>query len=325
MISVIVPVYNVESFLVESINSIKNQTYKDIEIILVDDGSTDNSGNICDELAKTDCRIKVYHKENGGLSDARNYGIDRMNGEYVCFIDSDDTVSSHYIEYLYDALKQTGTRLAMCRFKKVSVAGYCEYQTYNFSCTIQTSHQTLMDIYSNNDNEQTIVAVGKLSERSLFDNLRFPKGRIHEDEALTPMLFSRAESIAIVDLPLYFYYVREGSITQSGWNNKRLDYLTALEERIELAKEINDVDFLDETYIKICRFISTSFANIKDKETKTRLSKVFNDNIKLCKFNRYYFSGIRKIALKHSLHNPMIYRYIDKILRILKSGQIYEH
>ena len=107
-ISIVVPVYNVEQYLEKCVNSIINQTYKNLEIILVDDGATDSSGNMCDELAKSDNRIKVYHKENGGLSDARNYGVERATGEYIGFVDSDDYIDSEMYEKLYEAIKKRG-------------------------------------------------------------------------------------------------------------------------------------------------------------------------------------------------------------------------
>ena len=117
LISIIVPVYNVEQYLEKCVCSIINQTYKNLEIILVDDGATDSSGNMCDELAKSDNRIKVYHKENGGLSDARNYGVERATGEYIGFVDSDDYIDSEMYEKLYEAIKKEDVDVAECNFR----------------------------------------------------------------------------------------------------------------------------------------------------------------------------------------------------------------
>ena len=117
LVSIIVPVYNVEQYLEKCVNSIINQSYKNLEIILVDDGATDNSGKICDELAKLDNRIKVYHKENGGLSDARNYGVERATGEYIGFVDSDDYIDPKMYEKLYEAIKKENVDVVECSFK----------------------------------------------------------------------------------------------------------------------------------------------------------------------------------------------------------------
>jgi len=116
-ISIVVPVYNVEQYLEKCVNSIINQTYKNLEIILIDDGATDSSGKLCDELAKIDNRIKVYHKENGGLSDARNYGVERATGDYIGFVDSDDCIDSEMYEKLYEAIRKENVDVAECNLK----------------------------------------------------------------------------------------------------------------------------------------------------------------------------------------------------------------
>lgn len=227
MISVIVPIYNVGNYLARCIESIIQQTYKNIEIILVDDGSTDSSSEICDRYEKTDERIRVIHKRNGGLSSARNAGIEIAVGEYLAFVDSDDWILSHHIESLYNLLSGTNILMAICQSQKV----HSEAEAGNIP---DISGHELMD-------KETVMYVAltqykwwsawdKLFHRSLFDSIRFPIGRINEDYAIIFYLFDKCNRIAVGNQITYCYYERQGSITTSGFNiSKFAEYVNAME------------------------------------------------------------------------------------------------
>ena len=233
LISVIIPIYNVEQYLDECLNSVINQTYKKIEIILVDDGSTDNSGNICDEYKKKDNRIKVIHKANGGLSDARNVGIKLASGKYIQFIDSDDFIDNDMIEILYNLIKENDADISMCsnyilvgKKKKSDCSG--KKYIYN---RIEALKEILLD------QKVRSYAWNKLIKRELLNNIEFPKGKVFEDILTIPKLFEISSKIIFLDVPKYYYRQREGSILNKQTNELRLAYINATKEITEYIKE----------------------------------------------------------------------------------------
>lgn len=234
LISVIVPVYKVEEYLDRCVQSIVDQTYTNLEIILVDDGSTDRCPQMCDEWACRDSRIRVIHKENGGLSDARNAGMAIASGEYVAFVDSDDWLSCRYIERLYEAIGETGTRLSVCGVRFVEEA--------DAQRAMDTTASEETEIYSaerafSPDGWKRIRAVAwnKLYHRSLLEGEAYPVGKHHEDEFFTYRIVDKAERVAYVDEELYYYLQRPGSIMH-GFSPKRMDALEAYFERLELFR-----------------------------------------------------------------------------------------
>lgn len=243
-VSVVVPIYNVEVYLARCIDSILRQTYSNLEIILVDDGATDRSGEIVDRYAGLDNRIIPIHKSNGGLSDARNAGIDVATGEYICFVDSDDLIHPQYVETLLGLCVRNNCDVAQCRFESSSVETFSE-DNGTGEVTFYDSMGILNAIYSAL-NVETIVAWNKLYKRELFEQIRYPKGRIHEDEATSYKVFYKAQKVARIDKVLYLYYQNAGSITKKTYSLKRLDILLALEERMQFFKE----NGLDELYAK---------------------------------------------------------------------------
>ena len=177
LISVVIPVYNVKPYLERCINSVVNQTYKNLEIILVDDGSTDGSDKICDDYSKKYKNIEVIHKKNGGLSDARNVGIENAHGQYIQFIDSDDYVNNKMIEILYNNLKNTNSDISVCR--PYSFSNVSEIKDYKIEENLVEYEG--IDILKNmyNDYLVTVVAWNKLYKKSIFNKIRYPKGRIN--------------------------------------------------------------------------------------------------------------------------------------------------
>ena len=200
LISVIVPVYNVEAYIRECIESLLCQTYRKFELIIVDDGSTDSCGLICDEYKKNDNRVTVIHKKNGGLSDARNTGLDIMNGSYVTFVDSDDVVSNIYLEELYKASVQYNADIVQCGMIR-DIKGLND--------TIQNSPQILhnSEILKSYLRFQgpKVMACGKLYKKGLFNELRFPCGIVDEDDFTTYVTMYQANTYVGIGQNLYFY------------------------------------------------------------------------------------------------------------------------
>lgn len=235
LISVIVPVYNVEPYLRRCIDSILSQTFTDFELILVDDGSLDNCPAICDQYALEDGRIHVIHQENGGLSAARNAGLDYVfdysDNEWVSFVDSDDWVDDHYLEFLYKAASNN-VNISLIGFKFVEndcqdrQLGLIEYRSKFYTPEEYYSYKRV----------NAIVAWGKLYKKQLFANTRYPIGKINEDEFVTyRLLFSEAK-IAVVDCELYMYFQNPNGIMKSEWSTRRLDVIEALEDQMKFFR-----------------------------------------------------------------------------------------
>ncbi len=209
VISVIVPVYNVEKYLNLCVNSILNQSYKNLEIILVDDGSPDNCPKICDEYEKLDPRIKVIHKENGGLSDARNAGIEVATGEYIGFVDSDDYIAPDMYDSLYKIITENDCDMAVCRAVIVGEGEAAIYEDSREICVLD-SKVALRQMICNR--LFTVNAWNKLYKRDLFREIRFPKGLLYEDLATTYKLIMLSNRVAYSPMKKYAYLQRQGSI-----------------------------------------------------------------------------------------------------------------
>lgn len=226
IITIIVPVYNVKKYLEKCVNSIINQTYSDLEIFLIDDGSTDGSGELCDYFSQKDRRIKVIHKSNGGLSSARNAAIDVMSGKYVTFVDSDDYVDEKYIEKLYGLVKKFDAQISVCGEKRFTQDEKGDV-IFRDSPYVKLKNEKVLNT---EEGIETILkqhyfdasAWGKLYLSSLFLDVRYPEGKNHEDIGTTYKLFMRASNIAFISDPLYFYMQRPESILHSFNNVKTL-------------------------------------------------------------------------------------------------------
>ena len=233
-ISVIVPVYNVEQYLERCVDSIINQTYTNLEIILVNDGSTDNSGKLCDELAKKDERIRVIHKENGGLSDARNRGIEEAESDLVGFIDSDDYIDNDMYEILLKNLNNTDADLSMCAL----------YDVYNNTPEAQVTNKETWKLSSEQAIKMvmeakilSVTAVNKLYRKSLFTDLKFEVGKIAEDAFIMIKLLDKCEKIVATNEKKYYYVHRENSITTQKFSTKFLNVIEAYEQNSNIILE----------------------------------------------------------------------------------------
>lgn len=233
LITVIIPVFRVEAYLCRCVDSVLAQTYKNTEIILVDDGSDDGCPVICDEYARRDSRVRVIHQKNAGLSGARNAGIEQAKGAYLSFVDSDDYLSPEFLERLYQACVETNSEMSVCRWEYVKgepipQRGSGETRTF-------TGRQMLANLYIP-DGAYFVVAWNKLYKRELFEAIQYPLGRIHEDEATTYRIYHEVKQAAYIDSSLYGYFVTPSSITR-GFNPKRLDWVKAGVERIDFLEQ----------------------------------------------------------------------------------------
>lgn len=235
LISVIIPVYNVEKYIQRCIESIIDQTYKNIEIILVDDGSTDSSGKICDSYQVKDKRIKVIHKKNGGLSDARNAGITCSTGEYIAFVDSDDLVDKSYIEFLFKLISEEDSDIAVCRYKRFTDLLEVKNSDRNDNNIIYNGMQALeVLLYQPEKIPQSANA--KMYRRELFDGILYPVGRLNEDIGTTYKLFYKAKKIAYNSSQYYFYFQRMDGIVRTKISNRTRDAIDFSEEILAFVK-----------------------------------------------------------------------------------------
>ena len=244
-VSIIIPVYNVEPYLRQCLDSVLGQTFKNFEVLLVNDGSSDSSGDICREYVEKDSRFHYFEKENGGLSDARNYGIERAQGEYLTFIDSDDFVNEKHLENLFLASRLTNADITIGGFSRFENGTFWLYQDYFSSDSLVsfTSTQAIQHLDSMFDvpflNFST--AWGKLFKRELFSELRFPYGKYAEDQFIIWKLYLKARSIYTFNVDSYVYRINKNGMS-SVFSLKHLDYIEALEERIKSTKDLEGID-----------------------------------------------------------------------------------
>lgn len=296
-ISIIVPVYNVEKYIRRCINSILDQTFKSFELILVDDGSHDDSGLICDEYKRRDNRIQVIHKENGGLSDARNSGIEAIRGRYVTFIDSDDWVSKNYLSVLYELLNEKSAEISICNFLRTSNE-FLSYTNSKISVYEYSSNEALTNIFTD-FGEQMVVSWGKLYKAELFKEIRFPLGKIHEDEFITYKILYKANRIIFTTEQLLYYWQRPDSIMGIGFKlRNRLHAIEALQERAGFFKSIDRDDLKNKTLKSLFGMYKSINENIhmfEDEDSKEKYLddyKQFKSKLRISKqplkFKLYY-------------------------------------
>ena len=249
LVSVIIPVYNVEKYVDECIASVTKQIYKNIEIILVDDGSTDSSGDLCDKWAQKDVRISVIHQNNGGLSAARNSGLDMVKGDYLCFIDSDDYIKENFIESLVTAIKTEDSDIAFCGIESPKL---CEAQLHLSNTTVLTPKEC-RDLLSNplsREYVEMVVAWNKLYKSSLFKETRFEIGKFHEDEFMINNFIYTISKVVYVPAPNYVYRDNTEGITGADNVNdiRHLQVTDAYVDRIKRALENDDKVFASITF-----------------------------------------------------------------------------
>lgn len=261
LISVIVPVYKVENYLNRCIDSILNQTYRNLEVILVDDGSPDNCPSICEEYAKKDSRIKIVHQENGGLSSARNTGLTVTSGEFITFVDSDDWIANDMYQILYNTMISQNADIVECNY---------------FAVNEKTSEKSVPSkeniIYYDDDGLKALFldkniksyVWNKLYKRNTIGDTTFPVGRSYEDTYTTYKFFSKAKKIVSINQPLYFYNIRSGSISRNFSPDLFLGIFQQYTDYSSYSKDFNEL--LQARVIR--RGIVTTMEYIKGKERK---------------------------------------------------------
>lgn len=266
LVSVIVPVYNVKNYLKKCVQSILTQTYSNLEIILVNDGSTDGSGEICDEFAKKDNRVVVVHKINGGLSDARNVGIDIAKGKYFSFIDSDDHISCDMIETLLVSAKRNLCEIAVCNMIRFSEKG----NTAPFYCPTNEERVLLGDNRYETMKQPSVC--NKLFLAKLFDNIRFPKGKYYEDTFVYHELVYMAENVVLTGKDSYWYLLREDSILgKPQYTDRYFDFIEAVWKRASFLLDHGVQSYAEEACLSLYAALANAEKNIMKSNTNDEL------------------------------------------------------
>lgn len=315
-LSIIVPVYNVEKYLEKCIDSILNQDYKNFELILVNDGSTDRSLEICKRYLSADKRIKLINKPNGGLSSARNAGLDIACGQYIGFVDSDDWIEKDMYYTLLNIADKYKSDIVQCEYESVMEDNY-KINNNQSIVTNFTNVQAIDQMYGDRYISST-VTWNKIYDKKLFENIRFPIGKLHEDEFTTYKLLYESKIVTCTNKKLYYYRKTPNSIMNSKFSVKRLDIIQALEEKKIFIKSINNKILYTKT-IKAYNdmIINIYFACERDMiNNKTHLSnlkEIFNKN--------YYeiLSMIKNLNFKHILKftifyiSPSLYKQLERL------------
>ena len=322
-ISIIVPVYNVAEYVERCVASILAQTYEDFELILVDDGSTDGSGEICGQLKEGDSRIRVIHQENQGLSAARNRGLSAATGDYITYIDSDDYVEPSYLEVLYHNAVTYQAEVSVCGFqyvradqksKKTKGLGTAEKEVKLYSGKMAAG-----EIVAGNKRSM-ITAWGKLYHRRLRNLLIYPEGRLHEDEFVTYQVLYEAVKVVVTEQPLYCYFQREKSITNSGYSRQRLDKLEALKEAIAFFESQQEKELTAYTVKRYLLNIPIAWYRVKKylPEEKLLLGKLNREWEKVYNQRKADIAGICSLTDKCALLifkiSPVMYRVVAAVV-----------
>lgn len=291
LVSVIIPVYNVEQYVCECVDNIISQTYSNIEILLIDDGSTDRSGAICDEYKQRDNRIIVIHQNNQGLSCARNTGIDNAKGDFLVFVDSDDIPSTTMIKRMVDLSQEYNSSFVSCFFTCDQKDFFLDKKEH---IEVLSPLDALMQIFSEKTFQTSACA--KMYAKSLWNDIRFPKGKLFEDYATIYKVVLVCGSVVSTDKPYYFYRPNPNGITGSFFNKRKLDYFDITNEIYEelkkrnLKKHISALKNRTERYA-ISFYKDISRSNYNDKEVQRFLVKIIRSNILKYCLTKYRFKS----------------------------------
>ena len=301
-ISIVVPFYNVEKYANKCIKSIVDQTYKNLEIILVDDGSKDSSGKICDDWKNKDSRINVLHKENGGLSDARNFGLKYATGEYILFIDSDDFIEKNMIADMLKVANERNSDIVICDFvqiKEEEAPIFNKENQINVFTNIEAINELLLE------NTITNHAWNKLYKKELFENIEYPKGRNFEDIGTTYLLFEKSKKIVHIKNQYYAYVLRGNSITGKLSKKSLFDEIFLVNKRYNYLKEkfgnevtknlkINRLGLIIRYHMAVCKFLDKETFNSTDLQEEY---KFFVNN----------YNEIGKLSNKQKILGKILY------------------
>lgn len=324
LITVIVPIYKVENYISKCIESIINQTYSDIEIILVDDGSPDNCPKICDDYCRRDKRIKVIHKENGGLSDARNIGLECAKGKYILFIDGDDYIKSEMLEIMHKVIISDASDMVICNYELVDeyekVAAQERDKIYEHDNEkIVIDEKTFWDNCYDYDYLYYVVAWNKLYDRKVFDNIRYKKGAVHEDEIILHKIVDKCNKISCIPEKLYIYVQHENSIMNSKVSEKNMYCIDGIIYRIKYLHKKGFDNHLDR-HFNICVSILEKYGmhnGVNDKTYKEYLMKTKRLSKEIFKYKNirriiklkiilFYIGGIKMYRFCMNCYSKML-------------------
>lgn len=303
-ISIIIPVYKVEQYLKKCLDSIEEQTYTNLEVILVDDGSPDKCGNICDEYAAKDARFQVIHKENAGVARARNDGIMKATGDYISFIDSDDWIAKDAYEKMYKALKENDADCAVggCVTVIEKDGRLLPQKRKNIFVGTETTQQAMKRVLLNGS-----AIWNRLFKREIFDEIRFPLDRINDDEVVALHAYAECKKIVFIGDDTYYYRIRANSITTSAFSIKKMDVyynsidnLNFVKERIPTLTECAEFKFLKAMlycYVNMKKISSEPGA----KKILERLKNDIRNNKSTAIKNKYMPLSYKALMLIYSL------------------------
>lgn len=309
LVSVVIPIFNVEKYLKKCIESVRAQIYKNIEIILIDDGSEDNSPQICDDYQQLDNRIHVIHKINGGLSDARNAGIDVCTGEYIVFVDSDDYIHPYMIKGMLAIALDEETDIVECGVCHVNENNHADFGIGSIPCRkkILNHDRAIEEVL---DYKLGITVWNKLYKSSLFQQIRFPMGRLHEDEFVVPFVIDMCSKYALIDNRYYAYVKRKGSIMDMPFNSNKMDILEAHQSRLEYFSKKYDGKY--DMTIKYHFYVACVNLKIlmKNQFSKSEVKKIYKDL-----FQELIVSSSVDINKKIKI---LLYKLIPNIVLVVK-------
>ena len=324
LISVIVPVYNVYNYLEKCIQTLINQTYKELEIILVDDGSTDGSGELCEQISKRDKRIKVIHKKNGGLSSARNAGLDVAKGDFISFVDSDDSIHLCFYSVLMNIMEKTKADIVQSEISRVLNQKLSKEKIFKFNIVSFTGEEALQEFYKS---KITVFksSCNKLFKKKLFQELRYPEGKIFEDRWIAAKLYYACEKVIYLNIPLYYYTVNPNSIMHLKITEKHYDtcmlylyhYIYFLENGNEKFADIA----LKQYYISLLnlRYNFLKYTNIY-KSNKKKINFLFK------RYKKQFLKGknikiYEKIAILIAWYFQFLYNAVRDLLDFYVSNK----
>ncbi|MDR0896954.1 MAG: glycosyltransferase [Oscillospiraceae bacterium] len=320
LVSIVVPVYNVELYLERCIDSILDQTHCHLDILLVDDGSTDSSGIICDAYREKDARVRVIHKSNGGVSSARNTGIEQAKGDYICFVDSDDVVTNNYVECLLGLCKKYGVDMAMGNFLRFTDAFSTATEAAADAIETKITGREAILRLCRGDYVKYAVIWNKIYRTDLFKDIRYQPKEMYEDEATTYKLLYQVQHIAITSAVIYGYYTRQGSLMRSPFTQRNFDFLDVAYERAEFFRNANDPELRDlflYTYaINLRIFCEQSRLWLQDAGKRRQLFSTYKKTLPPL-MQSPYITAMRKIILIASVFRPF-FRLIETCKRYLK-------
>lgn len=285
LISIIIPVYKTEQYLKRCVDSVLNQTYQELECILVDDGSPDEAGKICDEYKKKDARIKVIHKENGGLSSARNAGLDIAKGDYIGFVDSDDFIHPQMYEMLVDVLEKTESGMSCCESTSCQVnesIAKTSYKIENILDDVKVYRSDeIISSYPHMYQKMFVIVMTKLYKREIFNALRFDEGKIYEDNLIYLQSVYNAGKCAVFPAKLYYYVMSDDSITRSGFSSKKLADIDVQIKFIDFFRKHQywkQANISEKRYLDKVLFYTYFSANQEDPDSKQKM-KVYRKGL----------------------------------------------